>query len=311
MKRTLLTLIVFILFIKVHAQNSPVGLKFDETQLVLSTGTSVINDATADGGNAIYKPSTAPNNSIWFGPYAHLQGGNYLVQFRLKVSSNTSSSFLFGVDIVDGYGATVYATLSITPNMFRNSNEWQLFTVPVSIPNTNSIVEIRGMAFQTGITDVYLDYVNIIPGDVRGFYSNELAVTGTGNVGIGIANPQEKLAVNGTVHSKKVIVDLVGWPDYVFKNDYKLMPLAQVKSYIDQNQHLPGLPSDKEVESKGLDVGEMNKLLTKKVEELTLYLIDLKTEKDKKESALEVANKEQKEQLEKLSKRLEILEKKQ
>jgi len=195
--------------------------------------------------------------------------------------------------------------------MFRNSNEWQLFTVPVSIPNTNSIVEIRGMAFQTGITDVYLDYVNIIPGDVRGFYSNELAVTGTGNVGIGIANPQEKLAVNGTVHSKKVIVDLVGWPDYVFKNDYKLMPLAQVKSYIDQNQHLPGLPSDKEVESKGLDVGEMNKLLTKKVEELTLYLIDLKTEKDKKESALEVANKEQKEQLEKLSKRLEILEKKQ
>lgn len=96
-----------------------------------------------------------------------------------------------------------------------------------------------------------------------------------GNVGIGTTDPGSyKLAVNGTIHSKAVIIDLVGWPDYVFKKDYKLMPLTQVKSYIDQNQHLPEMPADKEVEAKGLDVGEMNKLLTKKVEELTLYLIE-------------------------------------
>lgn len=109
--------------------------------------------------------------------------------------------------------------------------------------------------------------------------ANALSINGYGNVGIGTTSQDSyKLAVNGTIHSKAVIIDLIGWPDYVFKKDYKLMPLAQVKSYIDKNQHLPGLPTDKEVESKGLDIGEMNKLLTKKVEELTLYLIEQQKE---------------------------------
>jgi len=53
--------------------------------------------------------------------------------------------------------------------------------------------------------------------------------------------------VDGAVYAKKIYVQLTGWPDYVFKKNYNLMPLAQLKSYIDQNHHLPGLPSDKEV----------------------------------------------------------------
>lgn len=123
-------------------------------------------------------------------------------------------------------------------------------------------------------------------------YYTGLYMNLSGNIGIGTTDPGSyKLAVNGTIHSKAVIIDLIGWPDYVFKKDYQLMPLAQVKSYIDQNQHLPGLPTDKEVEAKGLDVGEMNKLLTKKVEELTLYLIDLKTQRDDEKSQLDTQNK--------------------
>jgi len=105
---------------------------------------------------------------------------------------------------------------------------------------------------------------------VTGLYLNT-----SGNIGIGTTDPGSyKLGVNGTIHSKAVVVDLTGWSDYVFKKDFKLMPLAEVKSYIDENQRLPGFPSEKEVIEKGLDVGEMNKLLTKKVEELTLYLIE-------------------------------------
>ncbi|MBB6502263.1 hypothetical protein [Pedobacter cryoconitis] len=94
-----------------------------------------------------------------------------------------------------------------------------------------------------------------------------------GNVGIGITNPKERLEVNGTIHSRAVRVDLNGWADYVLKPDYRLPTLSEVKAFIDQNQHLPDIPSEKEVIRDGLNLGEMNKLLTKKIEELTLYLI--------------------------------------
>jgi hypothetical protein len=119
-----------------------------------------------------------------------------------------------------------------------------------------------------------------------------------GNVGIGVTNPTDKLAVNGTIHTKEVRVDLTGWADYVFKQGYHLLPLIEVKDYIDKNHHLPDMPSEKEVIANGLNLGEMNKVLTKKVEELTLYLI----EENKK-------NAEQKELIQMQEIRLQKLEK--
>ncbi|NOW98753.1 hypothetical protein [Mucilaginibacter sp. SG564] len=97
-----------------------------------------------------------------------------------------------------------------------------------------------------------------------------------GNVGIGITDTKGyKFAVNGNVIATSVTVKAAGtWPDYVFKKDYQLRPLSEVKAYIDQNQHLPEVPSDQVIAKEGLNLGEMNKLLMKKVEELTLYLID-------------------------------------
>lgn len=127
-----------------------------------------------------------------------------------------------------------------------------------------------------------------------------------GNLGIGISNPQEKLAVNGTIHSKMVVVDLLNWPDYVFKPTYHLTPLSEVKTYIDQNHHLPDMPSEKEVADNGLNLGEMNKLLAKKVEELTLYLI----EKDKKLNDQQKAIESQENRLNTIEQQLIILSKK-
>ncbi|WPU94317.1 hypothetical protein SNE25_02115 [Mucilaginibacter sabulilitoris] len=95
-----------------------------------------------------------------------------------------------------------------------------------------------------------------------------------GNVGIGVTNPQNKLDVNGRIHSQSVLIDMNGWSDYVFRKDYQLRSLAEIKTYIDQNQHLPEIPSEKQIAKEGLNLGEMNKLLMKKVEELTLYLIE-------------------------------------
>jgi hypothetical protein len=103
----------------------------------------------------------------------------------------------------------------------------------------------------------------------------------TGNVGVGSLTPTQKLTVNGTIYGKEVKVDLnVPGPDYVFEKDYKLPSLEEIKSYIDQYKHLPEVPSAKEMEQNGINVSEMNMILLKKVEELTLQLI-LQAEQDK------------------------------
>jgi hypothetical protein len=83
------------------------------------------------------------------------------------------------------------------------------------------------------------------------------------------------LSVNGKVACEEVLVeDLVNWPDYVFTDDYDLMSLEEVEKSIEENNHLPGIPSAAEIEENGLLLGDMQKMLIEKVEELTLYAID-------------------------------------
>ncbi|WP_276373032.1 hypothetical protein [Chryseolinea sp. H1M3-3] len=112
---------------------------------------------------------------------------------------------------------------------------------------------------------------------------NIYMVESGGNVGIGTTDPRGyKLAVAGKAIAEEIVVKLQGnWPDYVFEKNYNLRPLADVENYINQNRHLPEVPAAKEVEANGVNLGEMNMLLLKKVEELTLYLLQQdKTIKD-------------------------------
>jgi len=78
---------------------------------------------------------------------------------------------------------------------------------------------------------------------------------------------------NGTLFSREIKVNLINWPDFVFKKDYTLQPLSEVENYVQNNGHLPDVPSAKEIEENGLDLGEINKILMQKLEELTLHLI--------------------------------------
>jgi hypothetical protein len=94
-----------------------------------------------------------------------------------------------------------------------------------------------------------------------------------GNVGIGTISPQYKLAVNGTIGTKEVIVTNTGWADYVFQPHYRLQPLREVRAFIEAHQHLPGIPTEAEVKANGVGVGEMQAKLLAKIEELTLHMI--------------------------------------
>jgi predicted phage tail protein len=84
------------------------------------------------------------------------------------------------------------------------------------------------------------------------------------------------------------------WPDYVFKPKYVLPTLIEVKTYIDKNQHLPDMPSEAEVTKNGINLGEIVKIQTKKIEELTLYLIDKDKQLTDQQKQIEQLKQEQK-----------------
>lgn len=91
-----------------------------------------------------------------------------------------------------------------------------------------------------------------------------------------------KFAVNGTIATTEVKVAGVGsWPDYVFKPEYSLRSLDEVESFVKTNGHLPDMPSADNVEKSGLNLGEMNAKLLQKIEELTLYMIEMKNENER------------------------------
>jgi len=113
-----------------------------------------------------------------------------------------------------------------------------------------------------------------------------------GNVGIGTGNTDAKLTVKGNIHAEEVKVDLlVPAPDYVFKENYNLLSIEEIKNYIDTYGHLPNISSAKVLEANGVQLGSMSMKLLEKIEELTLYTIgqeDNLKQKEEQLKALEI-----------------------
>ena len=108
-----------------------------------------------------------------------------------------------------------------------------------------------------------------------------------GNVGIGTSKITDnfKLSVDGKIRATEIEVSLSsGWADYVFADDYKLDPLVEVEKFIKVNNHLPNVPSAIEVAENGVNLGEMDAILLRKIEELTLYIIELEKKVEKNTS---------------------------
>lgn len=112
-----------------------------------------------------------------------------------------------------------------------------------------------------------------------------LMTDGEGNVGIGApAVLGQKLSVNGNIRAREIKVETANWPDYVFNQEYRVPSLEEVDEFIQKNKHLPGVPKAEIVEKEGYSLNEMDKVLLKKIEEMTLQLIQL-NETVKKQAA--------------------------
>jgi len=119
--------------------------------------------------------------------------------------------------------------------------------------------------------DIIINAASSLGGNV-----NQLVVHKTGNIGIGTRSIDAKLTVNGDIHAREVRIDMDGSiaPDYVFRKDYRLTTLADLEAFIVKHKHLPEVPSAEEMKVQGLHLKEMNLILLKKLEEMTLHLID-------------------------------------
>ena len=155
-------------------------------------------------------------------------------------------------------------------------------------------------------------FADMANADFRSNYERLTIKMSTGNVGIGTTSPQSKLAVKGTITAQEIkVVDTSGWADYVFDEDYKLPSLESVEAFIKEKKHLPDIPPAEQIQNDGIAVSEILSKQMQKIEELTLYLIELK--KDNEE--LRISGRELKKENEALKEmilaRLDKLEKNQ
>lgn len=136
---------------------------------------------------------------------------------------------------------------------------------------TNSDAFIRNSGSLALVTTGAKDITLTANGNSTTFKSN-----GQIDIGTTTIPTDYKMAIAGNVIAEKVKVkkQSSGWPDYVFSPEYKLTSLEEVEQFTKKNSHLPEIPSAKEIEKEGQDLGDMNRLLLKKVEELTLYMIE-------------------------------------
>ncbi|WP_281232428.1 hypothetical protein [Flavobacterium gelatinilyticum] len=273
---------------------------------------------TANGaasGWMIYNMTGTYGNSLQFWAYDNLgcvSGGLCSNQFTIMDTGNV------------GIGTNIpFSKLSINGSLTLNGGLTNTKERPAIARGTLTNGEIRaysstGNAYDDGflrlsagggtnaITKSYIDLsgYSTVPDMNRNivfgtFGLERMRIDLDGNVGIGTQNPKNKLDVNGTIHSKEVKVDIdFPAPDYVFANDYNLRSLPEVEKYIKENNHLPEIPSAKEIEKNGIHLAEMNMALLKKIEELTLYAIEQQKNSDQLMKIIQEQNK-----------RLEVLEK--
>ena len=152
-----------------------------------------------------------------------------------------------------------------------------------TLNTTNPTIQLQNAGVDKGFFQLAGDNVRIGTNSsndlgmfvIRTNGADQVFVDANGRMGIGnLPTSPHRLAVRGSIICEELKVELVAdWPDYVFAKDYDLMPLQELKSFIDTHHHLPNIPKASDIQKDGFEVGEMNRKLLEKVEELTLYII--------------------------------------
>jgi len=208
-----------------------------------------------------------PSNYHWTG----IGGGtepNNLIQFVLSDNGTNAVATGFRVPVIFSGGIDMAYGRTYISGFDGSHNHWWSIK---DAPEPGSVF----IGFKTDDTGQLADSIFLSP------QGRTALVAQPGKVGIGtdtsIPCSDCTLSVGGKIQAESIVVSTT-WADYVFKKDYQLMELDNLSAFIDKNGHLPGIPKEAEVAEQGIDLGAMQTTLLAKIEELTLYMIELKNE---------------------------------
>jgi hypothetical protein len=269
-------------------------------------------------GSAAFSLSTANSNAVFAGTIAALGGnstqwnqahswGNHASAGYISSETDPKISGSLEVSSVPRWNGTQLTTSSITagsstatikgsPGLIGTGTLPGGYLLTLSNPGTGSQLttsesrlafvkeDILKANLRTSADNFIVESNS--PGSLimRAGSADRMTIASNGNVGIGTsAVTGARLAVAGQVLATQVKVQAqANWPDYVFEENYNLMSIDELGKFIKTEKHLPGIPSACELEiAEGVELGEMQRLTIEKVEELTLYILELKQRSDK------------------------------
>jgi len=260
----------------------------------------LVNSGTLNVGEANTSSIYRSGNDLAILPYAPISAtpGNLF----LCSSSGLSKSGNVGIGTTSPTLAklTVNGAIGNTVSLFRRSTNSAGISIVADWPGLyfNSYYDGGTRVMTTGYaglvnfnpTSGYLTF-NVSP--TSGANAGAIVTTpeamfvhNDGSVSIGTAVNAYKLNVCGTVRATEVRVS-TGWCDYVFADDYNLRPLSEVESFIKENKHLPDVTKGSIIESEGLEVGKTSAEMIRKIEELTLYIIQQQKRMDAMQTQIE------------------------
>jgi hypothetical protein len=261
----------------------------------INNGTNTLSNnssstGTSNTGSGSYSFSAGGTNlttgqySVALG-YSNEASGAYSIAGTNNAESSGAYSTAFGYNTKAqgnfsmslGFYSDASSTYSTVLGQYVNASAVNAMTIGKGVGSSgssrldNDIANSLMIGFGSNLPTLFIG-----PSSGLGTYGK--VGIGTSNVDCGANCDDYRLFVTDGIKTEKVKVEVAstaGWADYVFEKGYNLQNLKEVEDYIKENKHLPNVPSAKEVVEDGVNLGEMDAILLRKIEELTLYIIDL------------------------------------
>jgi hypothetical protein len=218
--------------------------------------------------------------------FTSVSNGRKAYEIKYSVTPNNSNFLIYGsgqtrIGAIDGitYQYNVNNAM-LTIAQAVKANKALSLVDNTNVSSTQSFFNVYGSGYTEIIANTPIATSDVFAiMDANNSNTVNFKIKKNGNTQIGnktsVLHPNAELMVNGTIVAKELyITKPADWPDFVFKSDYNLLPLNKVEEFYLKEKHLPGVPSEKELEKTDINMAEMNKVLLQKIEELTLYAVE-------------------------------------